>query len=84
MRPGRFLVRYSRKVESAGRLPDTWTQTLIDNQVIFQKPCALTPGNLRVTYMLGVLAVCNMLEHPLAHASDMLRGPNVGGYGCKT
>jgi hypothetical protein len=38
MRLGRFLVRYSRKVESAGRLPDTWTQTLIDNQVIFQKP----------------------------------------------
>ncbi len=39
---------------------------------------------IHVLGMLGVLGVCNMLEHPLAHASDMLRGPNVGGYGCKT
>ncbi len=29
---------------------------------------------IHVLGMLGLLGVCNMLEHPLAHASHMLRG----------
>jgi hypothetical protein len=39
---------------------------------------------IHVLGMLGVLGVCNMLQHPLAHASDMLCGPNAEVYGCKT
>ncbi len=39
---------------------------------------------IHVLGMLGVLGVCNMLQHPLAHATDMLCGPDVGVYGCKT
>jgi hypothetical protein len=33
---------------------------------------------IHVLGMLGVLGVCNMLQHPMAHATDMLCAPNVG------
>jgi hypothetical protein len=39
---------------------------------------------IHVLGMLGVPEVCNMLQHPLADATDMLCGPNAGVYGCKT
>jgi len=39
---------------------------------------------VHVVHVLGMLRVCNMLQHPLAHATDMLCGPNAGVYGCNT